>query len=110
MFFFVDNIAVIFDRRHVQKVNEFQKKLFEHYEMRDMSEIQWFLEIRITRDRYDRKMWLCQDSYIEKIANKFNIAVDSTKKGPGSPLFKDLMKNIEQTTKQEIYNLRNTRP
>lgn len=80
MFFFVDDIAVIFDRRHVQKVNEFQKKLFERYEMRNMGEIRWFLGIRITRDHYDRKMWLYQDSYIEKIANKFNIAVDPTKK------------------------------
>jgi hypothetical protein len=37
-----------------------------------MPEANWFLGIRIVRDRAKRLLWLCQDSYIDKISNRFN--------------------------------------
>jgi hypothetical protein len=33
----------------------------------------WFLGIRILRDRQERKIWLCQDTYMQKLAKSFNI-------------------------------------
>jgi hypothetical protein len=39
--------------------------------MRDLGELSWFLGIRIIRDRPHRKLWLCQNTYIKKIANTF---------------------------------------
>jgi hypothetical protein len=42
------------------------------YEMKDMGEASWFLGIRILRDRPSRRLWLCQDSYLDKIAGKFH--------------------------------------
>ena len=30
----MNDIAIIYDKRHIQKVNEFQTKFFEVYEMR----------------------------------------------------------------------------
>ncbi|KAL1952723.1 hypothetical protein VTO42DRAFT_4411 [Malbranchea cinnamomea] len=41
------------------------------YELCDMGNLEWFLNIRITRDRPNRHMWLTQDSYIDKIVKEF---------------------------------------
>jgi hypothetical protein len=41
------------------------------YEMKDIGETSWFLGIRILRDRPTQRLWLCQDSYVDKIAGKF---------------------------------------
>ena len=38
-FFFVNDIAVLFDCQHINKSDEFQKKLFARYEMRYFDEI-----------------------------------------------------------------------
>jgi hypothetical protein len=42
------------------------------YEMKDMGEASWFLGIHILRDCPTQRLWLCQDSYMDKIAGKFN--------------------------------------
>ena len=38
-----------------------------------MDEANWFLGIRIVRDRSTMRLWLYQDSYIDKLALKFDI-------------------------------------
>jgi len=73
VFFYVDDIAVLFAKKDLSKLEEFEAKLLHRYEIRALGDLQWFLGIRIERDRVSRKLWLCQDSYIEKIANRFNI-------------------------------------
>ena len=100
-FFFVIDIMVLYDRKFTHQVNEFQKKLFSRYEMRYIGEIEWFLGIRISRDRYHRLFTLCLDFYIDKLAVKFNI--DVSKKAPGAPLGDDHVKNTGTATKQEIF-------
>ena len=80
-FFFVDDIAVLFHQQHTHQIDEFQKKLFARYEMRYLGEIEWFLGIRIARNRHQHVLHLCQDSYIDKLKVKFNI--DLAKKPPG---------------------------
>ena len=42
--------------------------------MRDLGELLWFLGIRIIRDRAQHKLWLCQDSYYEKIAKIYGLS------------------------------------
>ena len=43
------------------------------FQIRIFEKLNWFLNIKIIRDRKSRKIWLCQNSYIEKIAVKFNV-------------------------------------
>ena len=102
LFFFVDDIVVLFDHQHTKQVDEFQTKLFKAYQMRFLGELKWFLGIRISRDRDTRRLWLCQDSYIDKLTSKFKISID--KKCPGAPLpYEELLKSTTQATPQEIY-------
>lgn len=41
--------------------------------MRNLGELNWFLGVRIIRDWAARKLWLCQDSYLEKIAHRYHL-------------------------------------
>ena len=51
VFFFVNDIAVLYHSRNIKQMNQFEQKLFTIYEMWKMNEIEWFLNIRVTRDR-----------------------------------------------------------
>ena len=69
--------------------------------MRDLNELSWFLGIRILRDRPHRKLWLCQDAYIKKIANTFHL---TDRKPPATPLALDeLIPSDKQASPQNIY-------
>ena len=103
VFFFVDDICLLYDKKFTKEVDEFQSKLFEAYEMRNLGQMEWFLGIRIIRDRPSRRLWLCQDSYIDKIANKFNITIESSKTYD-MPLPNEVIKkHTGQANAQEIY-------
>ena len=72
-FFYVDDIIVLSIKQNVDKFQAFEKALLMKFQMRIFEELSWFLNIKIKRDRKSRKIWLCQDSYIGKIAVKFNM-------------------------------------
>jgi hypothetical protein len=75
LFFYVDDIIAVYNAAKYQKqIDEFEAKLLQHYEMRILGDAEYFLSIRIIRDRPARKLWLVQDSYINKLTIKFNIS------------------------------------
>ncbi|OAQ57580.1 polyprotein [Pochonia chlamydosporia 170] len=81
IFFFVDDIVLLYRARHQDAADKFIVKLKTQYEMKDLGELKWFLGIRVLRDRAARKLWLCQDSYIEKIVNQYGITKRDQFKG-----------------------------
>ena len=103
LFFFVDDIAVMYYPRYSKQVDAFEQKLFEVYEMRNIGEVEWFLNIRITRDKDQQTTSLCQDSYVNKLVSKFNI--NMARKAPGSPManYIPMVKNEGKATPQEIH-------
>jgi hypothetical protein len=55
----------------------------------------------VIRDRDQCKLWLCQDSYVEKIANKFNL---QDRKPSATPLSADVLKpSTDEASPQEIF-------
>lgn len=71
--FYVDDIVILSrkeDRAHRDKLVHY---LSTKYQMRSLGEVKWFLNIRVTRDRTARKAWLCQDSYINKVVDEYNV-------------------------------------
>ena len=102
VFFFVDDIVVIFDRRHTAQVNAFQRRIFEVYEMRFLGPLQWFIGIQVTRDRATRRLQLCQQSYVDKLAAKFNL--DPGSKSVQTPLpIKEFRRSTSKAIKQQIF-------
>jgi hypothetical protein len=71
VFFYMDNIVALCRKKHLHYLDEFEKNLRAEYEIRALGELNWFLGVRIVRDRKACKVWLCQDSYIDKIVAKF---------------------------------------
>ena len=85
IFFYVDDIVILYHPSNISAYHEFREKLLDAYKMREMGELKWFLGIRIVRDRALRKIWLCQDSYITKICNKYRNK-ERTNKTPLTPI------------------------
>jgi hypothetical protein len=101
----VNDIVLIYDRRYISQVNEFQMQLLNRFEMKCLRELKWFLDIQITRDRKIKKLWLFQEFYIDKLINKFNINLE--RKTSKSSLFSvnqkdDVIKYENIATLQQI--------
>ncbi|KAJ6437664.1 Cut9 interacting protein Scn1 [Purpureocillium lavendulum] len=102
VFFFVDDIVLLHRAKHQRAADEFIVKLKAQYEMKDLGELKWFLGIRILRDRTARKLWLCQDSYIDNIANQYGIAKRDHFKGNLFPSNK-LQPREDQSTPNQVH-------
>jgi hypothetical protein len=72
-FFYVNDIMIICMKKNMNRMRFFEKSLMKRLEMRILSELKWFLKIKIIRDRANRKIWLCQNSYINKKVTKFHL-------------------------------------
>lgn len=67
IFFYVDDIIIAYRKTKEAKAKEAVSYLQARYDLTGGSELQWFLGIRVIRDRQEKKIWLSQKSYIEKI-------------------------------------------
>ena len=78
------------------------KTNWQNDELRHMGEVGWFLGVRVLRDRPNKKLWLCQDSYIEHLAARFH--QNGLTKWPETPLASsnDLSPNQCQATEAQI--------
>jgi hypothetical protein len=73
LFFYVDDIMIIYLKEILNRMRFSEKSLMKRFEMKMLEKLKWFLKIRITRDRANRKIWLCQNSYISKMITKFHL-------------------------------------
>jgi hypothetical protein len=71
-FFYVDDTMIICQKENLNRMRFFEKSLMKKFEIKILKELKWFLKIRITRDRINKKIWLCQNSYILKMMTKFH--------------------------------------
>ena len=87
LFFYVDDLVSVFRKEDTPKHDTFLTDLRSKLEVRDLGEWKWFLGVRIVRDREVKKLWLCQDSYIEKMATDYRL--DTMPKFPDTPMTTD---------------------
>ena len=73
LFLYVDDLLVIAQPEYLQQVNEFKAAVHSKYGIKDLGEAISFLNIRILRDIKAKKLWICQDGYIDKLCVKFGI-------------------------------------
>jgi hypothetical protein len=98
--FFVDDVQVLYHKRNQFRGEKFINELKKAYELRDMGDIEWFLGVRVLRDRKEKRISLVHDTYIEKIARKFNL---DDWKTPATPLPQiEFVKNTLQARPGEI--------
>jgi hypothetical protein len=83
IFFFVDDIAVLGRKDDREETLRIVRQLKEAYNMDHIGPLKWFLGLRVIRDRERRKLWICQDSYIDKIVRRYNL---QNRAAPATPL------------------------
>ena len=54
----------------IGKINKLKKELSKSFEMKNLGFTSQILGIKISRDRTNEKLWLSQESYIEKLLGK----------------------------------------
>jgi hypothetical protein len=101
VFFYVDDVVVLYHRSHQSEFQQFKDALLSTYDFKDLGALKWFLGIRIIRDRALKKLWLCQDSYIEKVARTYNLIQGASFKTPLAT--EEVEPYSEQATPQEIH-------
>ena len=84
VFFYVDDIVVLYRPNRRTNAVRLIGQLDDEYEMRHIGELQWFLGVRIVRNRQLGKLWLSQLSYINKLAVDHKI--NTSAKAPSIPL------------------------
>ena len=70
VFFYVDDIVFAYRRDREDEARRLIKGLDSQYKLSGGENLQWFLGIEILRDRPNRRLWLSQASYIDKIARR----------------------------------------
>jgi len=73
VFFYVDDIIFLYHRLQQKEMNELLDKIQAKYPLRVMEQANWFLGIRILRNRRSKQVWLYQDTYVNKVAVKYYI-------------------------------------
>jgi hypothetical protein len=59
VFFYVDDIVVLYHRSDEQAYVGFRDKLMGQLKLREIGDLKWFLGIRVLRDQVHYKVWLC---------------------------------------------------
>ena len=77
----MDDILIVGHDKNM--INKLKTDLDSIFEMEDLGPVQQILGIKIMRDRNDKKMWLSQEKYMEKVLYKFNM---KDAKPVGTPL------------------------
>ncbi len=73
LFFYVDDIVLLYHPTKRDYAQSLKQNLQKYFEIRDLGDLRWFLGVRVLRNIETSKLWLCQDSYLEKIATNFNL-------------------------------------
>ena len=70
---FVDDLLMLSRPEDTQSRQQIVQRLQKKVKLTGSDPAQWFLKIRITRDRYHRLLWLSMADYIDKMAAKYGI-------------------------------------
>ncbi|EEA25069.1 conserved hypothetical protein [Talaromyces marneffei ATCC 18224] len=68
LFFYVDDIVVAYKKSRQLEANSILNQLRAKYNISGGEDLEWFLGMRIIRDRSNKMIWLSQATYIDKIA------------------------------------------
>jgi hypothetical protein len=84
LFLYVDDLLIIARKGCIHQINQFKAAVNDKYGIKDLGEAISFLNIRILRDTKAKKLWICQDSYVDRICIKYGI--DGSMRAATTPL------------------------
>jgi hypothetical protein len=99
--FYVDDILLLFAKSHRAEATELLAKLKGAYKLDDKGDVNWFLGVRVVRERSAGTVSLLHDTYLDKVAKRFNLA--ETGRFPETPLpVAELVRHEGEASKQDI--------
>ncbi|KAI1003292.1 hypothetical protein K3495_g4910 [Podosphaera aphanis] len=98
---YVDDILLLFWPQDLSVANDFEKYLSSNFKTTSLGEAKWFLGIEIIRDKENKRLWLSQRSYIERLGENFNLEGRSSYPKVPIPPNISLCKNEHQATKSQ---------
>jgi len=60
--------------RDTSKIDRLKEELSKSFAMKDLGPARQILGMKISRDRKNGRLWLSQESYIEKVLDRFNMS------------------------------------
>ena len=81
---YVDDIPSAFDPADAAEWEEIKQQFFAKYAIKFLGEADWFLNMRITRNRKQRLLWLDQQAYVEQLLDEFGFDDSKAVATPGS--------------------------
>ena len=69
---YVDDMLII--GHDPSKIDKLKRELSKSFAMKDLGPVKHILGMKISRDRKNEKLWLSQESYIEKVLERFNMS------------------------------------
>lgn len=73
IFVYVDDFLLLAPKHLRSRLEEVKALLQQKYAFRDLGPAEHFLNVRIVRDRKQKKVWLCQDAYMDKLVSRFHL-------------------------------------
>ena len=99
---YVDDMLIVgHDRAKISKLKE---KLAKSFDRKDLSPVKQILGMEITRDRKNRRLWLSQESYVERILERFNMKKAKPVTTPLGGHFKLIKKSCPSTEEKKEGN------
>ncbi|KAL9257971.1 Retrovirus-related Pol polyprotein from transposon TNT 1-94-like protein [Drosera capensis] len=68
---YVDDMLIV--GKDISRIDTLKKQLGESFAMKDMGPAKQILGIRIMHDRKEKKLWLSQKHYVERVLQRFRI-------------------------------------
>ena len=68
---YVDDMLIV--GQDLNMINKLKVELSKTFDMKDLGAAKHILGMQITRDRESKKLWLSQETYIERILERFNM-------------------------------------
>lgn len=76
LFFYVDDIVFAYRLDKLKKVEKYISQFKKWFEIRNMDQLTYFLEIRVIRNVDADTISLMQDAYMNKLTKKYEIIFD----------------------------------
>ncbi|KAL5838732.1 hypothetical protein ACOSQ3_015901 [Xanthoceras sorbifolium] len=93
---YVDDMLIV--DQDIGKINRLKKELSKSFAMKDLRPAKQILGMTITRNRQNRRIWLSQERYVEKVLERVNM---SKAKSISSPLASHFKLNASQCPSSE---------
>ena len=96
---YIDDMLIV--GHDVRKIEKLKRELSKSFAMKDLGSVKQILSMKIFRDRKKMKIWLSQESYIERVLERFNMSKAKAVCSPLASHFKLSSKQCPTSEKEK---------